>query len=467
MAETFTCPNCAGNLQHDGGDHLTVQCPYCNSTVIVPENMRPRAHQQNFAPLLAQQQTLQRIIQHINNGQMDEATRLYQQTYGVGADAAADGVRRLAAGLSLATTHMQISTPQTVEVGRRAGCWVTALILLIVGAIGASVIVPLVGGGAALWAIFSSAEDGGPPAISVNIPDMPTIPAFEVEIPGFISAESSTAVTTLFEMGERGINPGQFNDARALAVGGDGVIYVADRQSGRLQLFASDGTHQTTWPWDKEGYTDDLEIDRNNGVLYAQQVGDIFRYDLSSGELLGEVPYTEDIAVSFENLALTLDGELLAINGVRNTIVRFDPQGNVLQTIAAETIPSAVSFDNIAVDGLGNIYVVGVANDVLGDRQDVIFKFTPEGQFASQFGSSGDEPGTFMGIVSAIAVDGQGRIYVADFLGIQIFDNNGRYLDLIKLDGVARDMAFNGQGELVAISSENKLYKFDVSQIGE
>jgi hypothetical protein len=115
---------------------------------------------------------------------------------------------------------------------------------------------------------------------------------------------------------------------------------------------------------------------------------------------------------------------------------------------------------------VGNIYVTGVAEDVLGDRQDVVFKFTAEGQFASQFGSSGNEPGLFMGIVSAIAVDGQGHIYVADFQGVQVFDNNGRFLELLQLEGVAFDMAITSQNELVAVTSQNKLYKFDISDMG-
>jgi sugar lactone lactonase YvrE len=476
MSEIFNCPNCTANLQHDGGDHLTIQCPFCNSTVIVPENLRPRAHQQNFAPLLARSNNLQQIVQMINNGLMDEAIQTYKESYGVSWDEAADGVRRLAAGLSLATSHIQMTGTDTANVGRSLGCFIRAFLVLIVGIVFVSVVLPLIGGGAALWSIVSSIEEGRLP--SINIPAISTVPPFATpdiegimataigdQFPSGILAESSTAVTTVFAIGERGISPGQFNDARAVAIGGDGTIYVADRDSGRLQLFASDGTYQTTWPWDGEKYTDDLEFDRK-GVLYAEQSGDIYRYDPATGEQLGQVTYTGDIAVVFSNLALAVNGELLAINQVRNTIIRFDAQGNTLQTIEMASVPAAVAFDNLAVDGLGNIYVTGTAEDVLGDRQDVVFKFTPEGQYASQFGSSGNELGTFMGIVSAIAVDGQGRIYVADFQGIQIFDNNGRYLDIIKFDGAARDMAFNDQSELVTLPSQDKLYKFDVSQLG-
>jgi sugar lactone lactonase YvrE len=385
-------------------------------------------------------------------------------------------VQRLAMGLSLASTHIQLTGDDIRRAGRPLGCFLTAIVLLVVGIVIFSVVVPILGGGAAVWAIFSSISDN---ESGINIPEImqgaatPTSPADaimttvaqELESIGIAVPADNSTDQQVFAIGERGISPGQFNDARALAVSSNGSIYVADRESGRLQTFAVDGTYQATLPWDKEKFTDDLEIG-SDGTLYAQQSGRLYRYDAASGELLGEIPYTEDIAVSFSQLALTVNNELLAINQVRNTIIRFDTNGSVQQTISMDSVPSALGFDNLAVDGLGNIYVIGVAEDVLGDRQDVIFKFTSEGQFISQFGSAGNEPGQFSGIVSAIAVDGQGQIYVADFQGIQVFDNNGRFLELLILEGVARDMAFTSQGELVAITSQNKLYKFDVSGVG-
>ena len=476
MSQTFNCPNCTANLEHDGGNHLTVQCPFCSSTVIVPENLRPRAFQEDFAPLLTRSVNLQEIVRLINLGQTEQAIALYQQSFGISREQAREAVQRLAMGLSLAATHIQLTGDDIRRAARPLGCFLTAIVLLVVGIVIFSVVVPLLGGGAAVWAIFSSISDN---ESGINIPEImqgaatPTSPADAImttvaqELEGIgiaVPADNSTD-QQIFAIGERGISPGQFNDARALAVSSNGSIYVADRESGRLQTFAVDGTYQATLPWDKEKFTDDLEIG-SDGTLYAQQSGRLYRYDAASGELLGEIPYTEDIAVSFSQLAFTVNNELLAINQVRNTIIRFDTNGSVRQTISMDSVPSALGFDNLAVDGLGNIYVIGAAEDVLSDRQDVIFKFTSEGQFISQFGSAGNEPGQFSGIVSAIAVDGQGQIYVADFQGIQVFDNNGRFLELLILEGVARDMAFTSQGELVAISSQNKLYKFDVSGVG-
>jgi sugar lactone lactonase YvrE len=478
MSQTFSCPNCTANLEHDGGNHLTVQCPFCSSTVIVPENLRPRAYREDFAPLLNRSVNLQEIVRLINLGETERAIALYQQSFGISREQASEAVHRLAMGLSLGSTHIQLSGEDFRKAGRSLGCFITAIVLLVIGIVFVSVIVPLIGGGAAVWAIVSGiTEDES----GINIPEImqggptPTSPADAImttvaqELEGLGVAvpmdSNASSERQIFAVGERGISPGQFNDARSLAIGNDGTIHVADRDSGRLQTFATDGTYQSTLAWDKEKYTDDLELSPD-GTLYAEQSGRIYRYDPASADLLGEVVYTEDIAVSFSQLALTVNGDLLAINRVRNSIVRFDAAGNVQQTITIESIPAAVSFDNLAVDGVGNIYVTGVAEDVLGDRQDVVFKFTAEGQFASQFGSSGNEPGLFMGIVSAIAVDGQGHIYVADFQGVQVFDNNGRFLELLQLEGVAFDMAITSQNELVAVTSQNKLYKFDISDMG-
>ena len=479
MSQTFTCPNCTANLEHDGGNHLTVQCSFCNSTVIVPEELRPRAHRQDFAPLLAQQNALRQVVQLINMDDIAAATQTYKDAFQVDDNTAADAVNRLRAGLSLANQHtVTVQLGQQVETPR-LGCFGKSIIALIVLGIAAGVIVPLVGGFAALLAFLPGFEEElsaiDIPGIAVptagfdasdfeDVDGVLTAVAQELAETGSLSEQSEENTGQIFAIGERGINPGQFNDARALAIANDGTIYVADRESGRLQTFAPDGTYQSTLAWDKEKYTDDLEISAD-GTLYAEQTSDIFRYDAASAELLGQITYDQEFSVSFSQLALAVNGDLLAINRISNTIIRFDAESTVLQTITLESVPSAVSFDNLAVDGLGNIYVVGVAEDVLGDRQDVVFKFSSEGQFASQFGSNGNEPGTFMGTVSAIAVDGQGRIYVADFQGIQMFDNNGRFLHLIPIDGVARDMAFNNQGELVTITSQNKLYKFDVSNL--
>jgi outer membrane protein assembly factor BamB len=40
-AQTLNCPTCGAPLDYDGGPETTIHCPFCNSSVVVPEELRP------------------------------------------------------------------------------------------------------------------------------------------------------------------------------------------------------------------------------------------------------------------------------------------------------------------------------------------------------------------------------------------------------------------------------------------
>ena len=63
-------------------------------------------------------------------------------------------------------------------------------------------------------------------------------------------------------------------------------------------------------------------------------------------------------------------------------------------------------------------------------------------------GGSGDQSGQFRA-AHAIAVDGKGRVFVRETKRIQVFDSDGRYLTVFKVDGLAFGMVFNDKNELV------------------
>jgi len=136
--------------------------------------------------------------------------------------------------------------------------------------------------------------------------------------------------------------------------------------------------------------------------------------------------------------------------------VAFDSRGNVTRTIRAAISTASGESEletRVAMDGLGNIYTLGVFNDA-------VFKFGPDGRFLNRFGSKGKEAGEFTA-PDAIAVDGKGRIYVADFGTIKIFDSNGRYLDEIRAGGAVSGMVFNDNNELF-VAARTKVTKFKV-----
>jgi len=109
----------------------------------------------------------------------------------------------------------------------------------------------------------------------------------------------------------------------------------------------------------------------------------------------------------------------------------------------------------VAVDGLDQIYALGSFNEV-------VFKFTADGRFVNRFGSRGNEPGQFTS-PSAIAIDQQGNVYIADMLKILIFDSDGRFIDQFEAPGGAPSgLAFDQQNNLYVVARITVL-KYQIS----
>ena len=118
--------------------------------------------------------------------------------------------------------------------------------------------------------------------------------------------------------------------------------------------------------------------------------------------------------------------------GKGHQVVKFGPDGKVLLTLGKAGVagdgtdtfnrPSGVV---VALDG-----TIFVADGHGGDSNARIVKFSKDGKFIKSWGKKGSGPGEF-GELHAIAMDPQGRIFVADRGNqrIQIFDQDGNFID--------------------------------------
>jgi DNA-binding beta-propeller fold protein YncE len=341
-----------------------------------------------------------------------------------------DSMRRKG-GPKVSVTSVNLRPHRVIKAG-------ATLVVVIVGV----VVLFVVGMVFAVWSAISNSTRKTEPIV-VNVPTPPRdfLPLLTKDgtptpapTPGF--------ATTVLKFGGEGIGPGSFTDARSVAVDGDGRIYAADYIGGRVQVFDSAGKFQTQWMVDTKMPLRALAADRR-GTVYVVQSGKIWRYEGATGKALGEIPYAE--GWGFDDVAVTADGGLVAFfRKMRDDIVRFDASGKVVRVIR-----NAVSSNSdgpelsmkIAVDGLGNIYA-------LGSTQDTIFKFAPDGRFVTRFGGRGGEPGQLRA-PHGIAVDGRGRVYVSDSKGIQVFDSNGRYLDVFKPAPVSFGLLATDRNELL------------------
>lgn len=140
----------------------------------------------------------------------------------------------------------------------------------------------------------------------------------------------------------------------------------------------------------------------------------------------------EDVPViASHGIRVAPDGRIWAVDVDAHRLLTFTPQGRVVQVIGlpggrAGTMDTKDGFNKptgIAFAGDGGYYV---SDGYLNAR---VVKFGADGIFRKQWGAKGTGDGEF-NLVHDVAVDAQGRVYVADRENrrVQVFDREGKFL---------------------------------------
>ena len=503
-AQLFHCPTCGAPLDIQS-EARTIRCPYCQNSVIVPEALRNQEFAQindlgDIHLLLANNRKIQAIqlmrqrtnlglkeakdiveaiergesidpvyfsqglsvqtstamldqgelLDLIQRGQKIEAIKRVRQATNLGLKEAKDAVEALERGDSMALPNAVINrslaesaaearprTPVSVTTldartarkvagavgtaGAATGCGVVALIAAIL----AITLIPI---------IIALASDGGPLA------------------PLWSKINPAAVATVDLTLKGEGIGPGQFTDPRTVAVDKDGNIYAADYSTGRVQSFDSQGTFRWLVNLGDEVYIESMDVSPA-GVLFLAAKGDIRRFDLASGKELESLPNPED--AYFEDLAIAPDGRMAVIADGEDVLMfnpDLQPVFSVPAAVSSVTDDSELDCD-VDMDAVGNIYVLGSFNSL-------VLKYSPQGKYINQFGgkTTQEAEGKFRA-VGDIAVDGQGRVYVSDIFGVQVFDGDGRYLRHFKLFQFAMGMNFDLQNRLYVASNEPQVLR--------
>ena len=271
----------------------------------------------------------------------------------------------------------------------------------------------------------------------------------------------------LGQWGSPGSGPGEFRQPSEITIGPRGSVWVLDHQNARLQQFDPDGTYLREWGGEIEAgifftplinafaihgdrvYVSDILVSRTYVLTLEGQLLDVWDYFAVHGGLAVEAdgtvllsgfrvidrgppvriegPYLWRLGpegqkrssqdLDLRAIALDRDGFVHGIttrvvNGLpRAAVVKVSPEGDILRRW--ETGEESTVFDDLAVDGAGNVYVANRPNQS-------IYKF-------SRFGHSGSGPGFLVGWnttdpegrpfswPAGIAIDDHNRIYVSDF----------------------------------------------------
>jgi uncharacterized protein (TIGR03663 family) len=183
------------------------------------------------------------------------------------------------------------------------------------------------------------------------------------------------ALAAIRTWGGEGSEPGQFQDPRGIAVGPEGRVYVADGSNHRVQVFDPEGKFLAQWG------------------------------SQGSGPGQFQEPW---------GLAVASNGEVYVADTWNHRVAVFDGEGTFLRrwgafAQAAQAEGAEGQFwgpRDIAIDAQGDIYVTDTGNKR-------VQKFSPEGEFLSQQGGVGIEPGQ-MDEPVGISISAAGHIYIAD-----------------------------------------------------
>ena len=197
-------------------------------------------------------------------------------------------------------------------------------------------------------------------------------------------------------------------------------VYASDRATGAIYVYDANGTYQRSYS-------------PKEPIVGWQPLGLAFD---ATGNL-----YVTDVAQEPQRIHV------------------FDPTGVEIRTLGLE---AGLSFPNgLAVDPAGNVYVADSNNGRL-------LVFGSDGKVAGQVGRGAGEGN--LGLPRGVAIDGQGRVYVADSTGQGVFvyallkpgEKRLGYLGFFGGEGVAdgrfeypNDIAVDGRGRLYIADSVN------------
>jgi hypothetical protein len=136
------------------------------------------------------------------------------------------------------------------------------------------------------------------------------------------------------------------------------------------------------------------------------------------------------------------------------------PEGELLMTLGEAGVPGDGPYHFTAPSDVvtapnGDIFVVDGHNQNGNNR---IIKYASDGTFIRAFGGTGQGPGQLYG-PHAIAMDGNGRLFVADRqnMRIVIFDQEGNYINRWTQFGMPSDISIDADGRIYVADSESDM----------
>lgn len=202
---------------------------------------------------------------------------------------------------------------------------------------------------------------------------------YRLDLRNFTVARLNAEGNVVWEVGGLGDGSGLFNFPVALATDSNGLIYVADRGNGEIDVLDRDGNLVRSFGDDNLFIARDMALDPQRNRIYVA-------------------------------------------DGPNHQVVIFDLVGNLLGTLGQFGTEEPADFNfpsGVALGPNGELHVVDSGNAE-------VQVYSADGRFLRVYGSRGNELGQFV-IPRAVVVDAAGFSWVADGVGgfVTQFDPSG------------------------------------------
>jgi sugar lactone lactonase YvrE len=243
------------------------------------------------------------------------------------------------------------------------------------------------------------------------------------------------------------------------------------REWGSVPAVHIDPDGRTLWVMDRCGTLSWQSVGVSSCA--GQALPPVMRFDTETGEMLdafggGLFVFPHAMHVDAEGNVWVADSRTATVEelarfpsaaGKGHVVVKLARDGRVLMTLGTpgEAGDPPRHLDqpmDVAVAPNGDVFVA--EGDHSGTTVGRISKFSADGTFIRSWGRPGSGPGELR-IPHGLAFDGEGRLLVADRGNhrVQIFDQDGNYLDEYRQFGRPSDVFVDRNGLLYAIDSES------------
>jgi DNA-binding beta-propeller fold protein YncE len=221
--------------------------------------------------------------------------------------------------------------------------------------------------------------------------------------------------------GTKGQGDGQFDEPWGIAVNPQGNVFVADTWNHRIQQFDSQGNFIRSWGSAPVGQPQSgdgqfygpraIAIDQGGNVYVTDTGNKRVEKFSSTGQYLGSFG-GPGAGLGFFNepvgLAVDRSGNFYVADTWNQRIEKFGPDFKPITSwpVAGWDSQSVVDKPYLTVDAAGNVYTT----DPPGGR---VLEFGPTGQLLAVWGKPGNDQSSFH-TPTGIAVDSSGNVYVTD-----------------------------------------------------